>query len=150
MKLRRLSTAHLLVLGAFVAAGATALPALAVRAAADPDPTRFPGGPYFVIGCGVSLMSNDDPIALPGKTGASHHHTFIGNRSVVASSTAASLVGGASSCEDLGDASAYWVPTLFAAGRDLPGVLRLVGVPDQARRVIDIFGFEAPKVSVHS
>jgi hypothetical protein len=131
LKLRRLSTAHLLVLGAFVAAGATALPALAVRAAADPDPTRFPGGPYFVIGCGVSLMSNDDPIALPGKTGASHHHTFIGNRSVVASSTAASLVGGASSCEDLGDASAYWVPTLFAAGRALRP---LVGVGYYVRR----------------
>jgi hypothetical protein len=64
--LRRFSTAHLLVLAAFVAAGVAALPALAVRAASDPDPTRFPGGPYFVIGCGVSR--------------ASHHHTFIGNR----------------------------------------------------------------------
>ena len=84
MKLRRLSKSHLLVLGAFLAAGAAALPALAIRAAADPDPTRFPGGPYFVIGCGVSHR-NDDPIALAGKPGASHHHTFIGNRTVDAS-----------------------------------------------------------------
>ena len=89
MKLRRRSTSHLLVLGAFVATGAIALPALAMRAAADPDPTRFPGGPYFVIGCGVSHMNNDDPIAFPDKPGASHNHTFIGNRAVDAKTTAA-------------------------------------------------------------
>jgi hypothetical protein len=130
-RLRRLSTANLLVLGAFLVAGATALPALAVRVASDPDPTRFPGGPYFVIGCGVSLMANDDPIALPGKPGASHHHTFIGNRNVSAASTAESLVGGASSCEDIGDSSAYWVPTLFAGGRALRP---LVGVGYYVRR----------------
>ena len=129
--LRRLTTAHLLVLAAFVAAGVAALPALAVRAASDPDPTRFPGGPYFVIGCGVSRMSNDDPIALAGKPGASHHHTFIGNRGVDAESTAASLVGGESSCEDIGDSSAYWVPTLFAGGRALRP---LVGVGYYVRR----------------
>ena len=76
-----------------------------------------------MIGCGVSRMSNDDPIVLAGKPGASHHRTFIGNRAVSAESTAASLVGGASSCEDIGDSSAYWVPTLFV------GALRpLVGV----------------------
>ena len=123
------------MLGAFVVAGVTALPALAVRAASDPDPTRFPGGPYFVIGCGVSLMSNDDPIALPGQSGASHHHTFIGNRGVTAKSTAASLVGGASSCEDIGDSSAYWVPTLFAGGRALRP---LVGVGYYVRRTSEL------------
>ena len=42
------------------------------------------------------------------------------------------------------------IETLFAAGRDLPGGLRLVGVPAQVRRVIDIFGFEAPNVSIAS
>jgi hypothetical protein len=130
-RLRRLSTANLLVLGVFLVAGATALPALAVRVASDPDPARFPGGPYFVIGCGVSLMANDDPIALPRKPGASHHHTFIGNRNVSAASTAESLVGGASSCEDIGDSSAYWVPTLFAGGRALRP---LVGVGYYVRR----------------
>jgi Domain of unknown function (DUF1996) len=128
---RRRSTSQLLVLGAFLVAGVTALPALAVRVAADPDPARFPGGPYFVIGCGVSLMSNDDPIVLAGKPGASHHHTFIGNRAVDARSTPASLVGGASSCEDIGDSSAYWVPTLFAGGRALRP---LVGVGYYVRR----------------
>ena len=131
MNHRRRSTSQLLVLGAFLLAGVTALPALAMRVAADPEPTRFPGGPYFVIGCGVSLMSNDDPIVLAGKPGASHHHTFIGNKAVDAKSTAASLVGGASSCEDIGDSSAYWVPTLFAGGRALRP---LVGVGYYVRR----------------
>ena len=74
---------------------------------------------------------NDDPIVLNGKPGASHHHTFIGNRAVNAGSTAASLVGGASSCEDIGDSSAYWVPTLFAGGRALRP---LVGVGYYVRR----------------
>ena len=131
VKLRRRSTSHLLVLGAFLAAGIAALPALAQRAAAEQDPTRFPGGRYFVIGCGFSHTNNDDPIALPGKPGASHNHTYVGNRAVDADSTAASLLGGASSCGDVGDASAYWVPTLFAGGRALRP---LVGVGYYVRR----------------
>jgi uncharacterized protein DUF1996 len=134
LKVRRRSTSHLLVLGAFLATGVTALPALAVRAASDPDPSRFPGGPYFVIGCGVSHMNNDDPIALPAKPGASHNHTFIGNRAVDATTTAASLLGGESSCEDVGDSSAYWVPTLFAGRRALRP---LVGVGYYVRRTTE-------------
>lgn len=121
----------MLVLGAFLAAGATALPALAVRATSDPDPPRFPGGPYFVIGCGVSHLNNDDPIAFPGQPGKSHNHTFIGNRKVDAATTPAALVGGDSSCDDVGDASAYWVPSLFAGGRALRP---LVGVGYYVRR----------------
>ncbi len=42
MKLRRGRMSHLLVLGAFLAAGATALPALAERAAADQSSLPFP------------------------------------------------------------------------------------------------------------
>ena len=42
------------------------------------------------------------------------------------------------------------IETLFAAGRDLSGALHLVGVPAQVRRVIDIFGFESPNVSIAS
>ena len=75
-------------------------------------------------------MSNDDPIVLAGKPGASHHHTFIGNRAVNAESTAASLISGESSCEDIGDSSALW-PTLFAGGRALRP---LVGVGYYVRR----------------
>ena len=73
----------------------------------------FPGGPYYVIGCGFSHRSNDDPIAYPNQPGRSHNHTFLGNRATDASTTPADLRGGPTSCGDDGDASAYWVPTLF-------------------------------------
>ena len=122
MKLRR-RTSHLLVLGAFLAAGATAFPALAERAATDQGSPRFPGGRYFVIGCGFSHFNNDDPIAFAGQPGKSHNHTFIGNRGVDAATTPASLLGGDSSCGDVGDSSAYWVPTLFAERRALRPLL---------------------------
>jgi len=125
---------HLLVLGAFLLAGATALPALAERAAADQNARPFPGGAYFVVGCGFSHMNNDDPIVFPGKPGASHNHTFIGNRAVDAATTPASLLGGDSSCPDVGDASAYWVPTLFSGGR---AVRPLVGVGYYVRKTLD-------------
>lgn len=85
-----------------------------MRAAADARAEPFPGGRYYVVGCGFSHINNDDPIVLPGKRGAAHSHTFVGNRSVDAATTPVSLLGGESSCGDVGDASAYWVPTLFA------------------------------------
>lgn len=132
--LRRRSTSQLLVLGAFVLAGATALPALAERAGADQSSRPFPGGSYFVVGCGFSHMNNDDPIVFPGKPGASHNHTFIGNRAVDAATTPASLLGGDSSCPDVGDASAYWVPTLFSGGR---AVKPLVGVGYYVRKTLE-------------
>src|SRR5918996_2450402 len=81
------------------------------RAAAAP--AAFPGGPYYVIGCGFSHRSNDDPIAFPGQPGRSHNHTYIGARNVNASTTPASIRGGPTTCPDDGDASAYWVPTVF-------------------------------------
>ena len=131
--MRRRPRSQLLVLGAFLLAGATALPALAVRAAADQSTRPFPGGEYFVVGCGFSHMNNDDPIVFPGKPGASHNHTFIGNRVVDSATTPASLLGGDSTCLDVGDASAYWVPTLFAGGR---AVKPLVGAGYYVRRTL--------------
>ena len=131
--MRRRPRSQLLVLGAFLLAGVTALPALAVRAAADQSTRPFPGGEYFVVGCGFSHMDNDDPIVFPGKPGASHNHTFIGNRVVDSATTPASLLGGDSTCLDVGDASAYWVPTLFAGGR---AVKPLVGAGYYVRRTL--------------
>lgn len=131
--MRRRPMSQLFVLSAFLLAGVTALPALAVRAAADQSARPFPGGPYFVVACGFSHMNNDDPIVFPGKPGASHNHTFIGNRVVDAAATPASLLGGDSSCLDAGDASAYWVPTLFAGRQP---VKPLVGVGYYVRRTL--------------
>jgi hypothetical protein len=91
-----------------------------------PGATGFPGGPYFLTLCATSHRSNDDPIAHPGKRGASHSHTFFGNRETDAHSTPDALAGGRSSCGTRGDASAYWIPTLFADGDPLRPLVALV------------------------
>jgi Domain of unknown function (DUF1996) len=74
---------------------------------------RFPGGPYFALGCGMSHRNNDDAIVFAGKPGKSHNHTYVGNRSVDASTTAETLLEGATTCESSEDSSAYWFPTLY-------------------------------------
>ena len=81
--MRRRPTSQLLVLAAFLPAGVTALPALAVRAASDQSTRPFPGGQYFVVGCGFSQMKNDDPIVLAGQAGRvapPHVHRQPGRR----------------------------------------------------------------------
>ena len=109
----------LLVVGVFLAAGAIALPAVAVRAATDQSSRPFPGGRYFVVGCGFSHRNNDDAIALSGQARhvAQPHlrRQSRGRRG----DDARSLLGGATSCGDAGDSSAYWVPTLFVGRRPL-------------------------------
>ena len=56
----------------------------------------FPNGPYYAIGCSFSHRNNDDPVVFPRQPGRSHNHTYIGNRSVDADTTSASLIGGRS------------------------------------------------------
>jgi Domain of unknown function (DUF1996) len=87
---------------------------------------NFPGGPYYALACSFSHRSNDDPIVFPGQPGASHNHTFIGNRSVDAATTAASLIGGKTSCESDFDSSAYWVPTLYVGREDVEPLAAVV------------------------
>lgn len=131
--MRRRPASHLLVLGAFLAAGVAMSPPPSARATIESQAEPFPGGRYYVVGCGFSHLNNDDPIALPGKPGASHNHTYVGNRAVDAATTPASLLGGDSSCGDVGDASAYWVPTLFA---DKRAVRPLFAVGYYVRRTV--------------
>lgn len=114
-----------------VAAGAGALFAAPEQQAA-PSP-GFPGSSY-VVGCGFSHRNNDDAIALHGQPGRSHNHTYVGNRTVDASSTPASLRAGPSSCYERGDSSAYWTPTLFE-GRD--PVRPLVGLAYYQKRTAE-------------
>ncbi len=63
---------------------------------------------------------------FPGSPGRSHNHTFVGNRSTDASTTAASLLGGETTCQPETDASAYWVPTLFERGRHVNPLTAIV------------------------
>ena len=72
----------------------------------------------FQANCTPTHTLPDDPIVYPGQAGASHSHTFMGNRSTNASTTAASLVanGTTTSCTVPQDRSAYWFPTLLRNG----------------------------------
>jgi hypothetical protein len=74
-------------------------------------------GVNFVSACTFSHAAADDPIVFPGKPGASHHHSFVGNATTSASSTLETLLGGTSTCHRPGDTAAYWMPTLLADGR---------------------------------
>ena len=71
-------------------------------------------GVNFVENCRFSHAAPDDPIVFPGKFGASHHHSFVGNRSTNAASTYDSLRAAPTSCERRADTAAYWVPTLYS------------------------------------
>ena len=84
-------------------------------------PKPVPAGnvrvPEFNAGCTVSHHANDDPIVFPGQFGASHNHTFMGATTTNAASTLASLKAGGTTCNPVGDKSAYWVPTLYQNGQ---------------------------------
>jgi hypothetical protein len=73
--------------------------------------------PEFNAGCKVSHHNSDDPIVFPGLAGVSHNHTFIGNKSTDARSTAQSLFAADTTCKPAQDHSAYWIPTLYQNGK---------------------------------
>ena len=70
-------------------------------------------GVNFIENCRFSHRAPDDPIVFPGKPGASHDHTFVGNRTTNASSTFGSLRSEPTTCMRADDTAAYWVPTLY-------------------------------------
>lgn len=74
------------------------------------------GTPLFRVNCGMSHTAMDDPIVFPGQPGKSHQHTFVGNVSTDASSTAATLLAARTTCDDRADLSAYWMPSLVVGG----------------------------------
>jgi hypothetical protein len=70
-------------------------------------------GVNFVENCRFSHQAPDDPIVFPGQPGASHQHTFVGNRTTSAFSNFGSLRSGATTCMRTDDTAAYWVPALY-------------------------------------
>lgn len=70
-------------------------------------------GVNFVENCRYSHQAPDDPIVFPGKPGASHQHTFVGNTTTDASSTFGSLRSGSTTCLRPDDTAGYWVPALY-------------------------------------
>ena len=103
--------------GTMVSAGAIGASPLTVGAfgASPPAPTPFPSV-AFVVTCRRSHIANDDPIVHPGHLGASHRHDFFGNISTDANSDATSLGEASTTCNESGDRTAYWLPTLRGAG----------------------------------
>ncbi|GAA3011074.1 hypothetical protein GCM10020229_23280 [Kitasatospora albolonga] len=67
----------------------------------------------FQANCTATHNLPDDPIVYPGKAGASHLHTFLGNPTVTAGSTLASLQSGTTTCLAPGDKSGYWMPAVL-------------------------------------
>ena len=68
----------------------------------------------FRFQCVPSHNAYDDPIVFPGQPGKSHLHTFFGNTGTNANSTYASLrTSGGSTCNDILNRSAYWVPAMM-------------------------------------
>ncbi|NYH40806.1 hypothetical protein HNR22_000533 [Micromonospora jinlongensis] len=84
--------------------------------AVPPGTTRVP---EFHTDCGVANSAADDPIVLPGLSGASHMHTFFGPK-VDAFTTTDKLFAAANTCNAPGDKSAYWTPELRKDGKPVP------------------------------
>lgn len=82
--------------------------------------------------CTIDHFGPDDPIVFPGQPGDSHMHSFYGNTTTNANSTAASLLAAPSTCGrnmQTSDHSAYWIPSLYEKNAD--GSLTLVKNEDQ-------------------
>ena len=129
-----LSLAVAIAVAGLAAAGLSAAPRV-TQAALQASP-NFPNGPYYAIGCSFSHRNNDDPVVFPGQPGRSHSHTYIGNRSVNAATTPASLLGGRSTCESDFDSSAYWMPTLFVGEDDITPLTSIVYYVNRSRERI--------------
>lgn len=76
-------------------------------------------GVNFIEKCGYSHQAPDDPIVFPGKTGASHLHTFVGARTTSAASTFGTLRSGGTTCQRRDDTAAYWVPALYQGSQQV-------------------------------
>jgi hypothetical protein len=107
--------------------GAVLILAMIVSAASAGDRARRPGeraaslaelvGVDFFHDCSFTHKKPDDPIVFPGEPGASHLHTFVGNRTTDAFSTYASLRSSTTTCSRTADRSAYWTPALYKGSK---------------------------------
>ena len=74
-------------------------------------------GVNFIGNCAFSHRNTDDPIVSVNTPGASHDHSFVGNRTTNAFSTTDSLLGGRMTMPPLEETAAYWMPTLYVDGQ---------------------------------
>jgi hypothetical protein len=76
------------------------------------DPDADSGS--FGVTCLFSHRLADDPIVVPGVSGGSHLHDFFGAVGVNARTRWVELPAMDTTCDNHGDWSSYWVPTLLA------------------------------------
>jgi len=96
-------------------------------AGAATTPAVTPGASVIITDtCRSSHEANDDPILDLGKSGQSMAHDFFGNTLTAATSTAATLVGGSTTCSTSHDASAYWTPVLYQNGVSITPLRNLI------------------------
>ncbi|MEZ5320737.1 MAG: DUF1996 domain-containing protein [Microthrixaceae bacterium] len=108
---------------AFVTLGGsgTAITEEAAAEPANPNASLVATSGQFMASCPYTHSLPDDPIVHRNMAAMSHVHDFFGNASTNARSTYSSLLAAKSSCDDVGDRSAYWTPALFVNGaRALP------------------------------
>ena len=97
-------------------------------------PQVQPGGTtgVFTVDCGTNgngKFSPDNPVAQPGvKNGAQHVHDFVGNLSITADSSDASLEDSDTTCRN-GDKSSYFWPVVRVNRRANAPVPKLSGRP---------------------
>jgi hypothetical protein len=121
-------TRTLAAVGATLALLAGAAGLLLASSAEEAAAVRLPalgpqgGAPQFTVECGWSHAAPDDPIVHPGRPGRSHLHDFFGATEVDAHSSAASLVGGGTTCDNRLDTAAYWAPALLDDGEPVEPV----------------------------
>jgi Domain of unknown function (DUF1996) len=73
----------------------------------------------FSTPCPYSHSATDDPIVHHAMHGMSHRHDFFGATTTGSTSTAKTLLAGGTTCRSVADKTAYWAPSLLAAGKPL-------------------------------
>jgi hypothetical protein len=113
---RLLAPVAALLAAASTVAAASALAPVGQRSGAAADP-RGLDEVEFVSVCQFSHRAANDPIVHPRRPGRSHDHSFFGNVSTDAFSTARSLRDEPTTCHRSEDTAAYWAPTLIRDDR---------------------------------
>jgi hypothetical protein len=90
--------------------------ALLIAAAFFPFGDAQASSPGWLVSCPFSHTAAEDPIVFPGADDLSHQHDFLGNRSVAAGSTYASMTQATTTCRSAADTAGYWVPALYRNG----------------------------------
>jgi hypothetical protein len=107
---------------AVLAAIAGLVAALASAGTLGSPDARDGGRGSFAVSCAWSHTLADDPIAAPGRPGASHLHAFFGNTATHAGSTRRELLRAATTCSDPQDTAAVWAPVPIVAGEPVTPV----------------------------